>query len=69
MAKLARPPMPGALGERIFKEISAERWREWLGEQIKLINEHRLNMSRPEAREFLIKEMEKFLFDVPSHNS
>lgn len=55
-------PYPGPLGERILAEISAEAWQLWLAHQTTLINEYRLNLMEPEARRFLVVEMEKFLF-------
>ena len=59
---LASQPYPGALGERIWAEISAEAWALWLAHQTTLINEYRLNLMAASARELLRTEMEKFLF-------
>jgi Fe-S cluster biosynthesis and repair protein YggX len=59
---LDRPPYPGALGERIFEQVSREAWQTWLSHQTMLINENRLTLIDPEARKFLAQEMEKFLF-------
>jgi Fe-S cluster biosynthesis and repair protein YggX len=59
---LDRPPYPGALGQRIFEQVSREAWQTWLGHQTMLINENRLTLIDPEARKFLQREMEKFLF-------
>ena len=56
------PPYPGEIGERIFQHISAQAWDDWLGHQTMLINEYRLSLINPEAREFLKTEMERFLF-------
>ena len=61
-AGLERQPYPGALGERIFNEISQEAWQMWLGHQTILINENRLSPIDPQHRALLEKEMEKFLF-------
>lgn len=55
-------PYPGALGQRIFESISQEAWQLWLEHQTMLINEYRLDMLDPKAREMLAKEMEAFLF-------
>lgn len=60
--QLARQPYPGAIGERIYREISQEAWEMWLGQQTMLINEYRLSLIDPQAREFLEKEMIKYLF-------
>lgn len=59
---LERQPYPGELGKKIFENISEEAWQMWLGHQTMLINEFRLSMLDPKAREFLAKEMENFLF-------
>ncbi len=59
---LERPTYPGELGQRIYEEISKEAWQLWLRHQTMLINEYRLSAVDPKAREFLAKEMEKFLF-------
>jgi Fe-S cluster biosynthesis and repair protein YggX len=59
---LDRVPYPGELGKRIYENISAEAWRAWVGHQTMLLNEYRLSPIDPNARKFLVEEMEKFLF-------
>lgn len=59
---LDRPPYPGALGQRIFEQVSKEAWARWVGHQTMLINEYRLTPVDPKARKFLEQEMEKFFF-------
>lgn len=59
---LARPPYPGPLGQRIYEQVSAQAWQQWLRHQTMLINEYRLSVIEPKARKFLEAEMEKFLF-------
>lgn len=56
-------PYPGEIGQKIFDNISQQAWDMWLGQQTMLINEYRLSVVDPKSREFLEKEMEKFLFD------
>lgn len=63
---LAAPPFPGKLGEQIYQQISKEAWSMWLGHQTMLINEYRLTLIDPQARDFLRNEMEKFLFGIGS---
>ncbi len=53
---------PGDLGKKIFDNISAQAWQDWLSHQTMLINEHRLSPINPEHRKFLEGEMEKFFF-------
>lgn len=66
---LDRPTYPGELGQRIFENVSKEAWQQWLRHQTMLINEHRLSVIDPKAREFLEAEMEKYFFgegsDIP----
>ena len=63
---LDRVPYPGALGQRIYAGISKEAWQLWLRHQTMLINEYRLSPIEPQARKFLVEEMEKFLFGTGS---
>ena len=60
---LDRPPYPGELGQRIYASISKEAWGAWVRHQTMLMNEYRLTPIDPKARQFLVEEMEKFLFD------
>lgn len=55
-------PYPGPLGERIVSSISKQAWNQWLEQQTMLINEYRLSMIDPKARQFLAQQMEQFLF-------
>lgn len=60
------PPYPGELGKKIYENISKTAWQQWMARQTMFINEYRLNMLDPKAREFLAAEMEKFLFSDES---
>lgn len=55
-------PYPGDLGQKILDNISQEAWKQWLSHQTLLINEQRLSLADPNARAFLAKEMEAYLF-------
>lgn len=59
---LDRAPLPGEIGQRILNNVSKEAWQLWMQHQTILINENRLSLIDPKAREFLQAEMEKFLF-------
>jgi len=61
-AGLQFQPYPGALGQKIYQEISAEAWKQWLAQQTILINEYRLSSMDPKAKLFLREQMEEFLF-------
>jgi Fe-S cluster biosynthesis and repair protein YggX len=59
---LEKPPFANELGQKIYANISKEAWQLWLNHQTMLINEYRLSSIDPKARQFLMQEMEKFLF-------
>ncbi|MGI9015201.1 MAG: Fe(2+)-trafficking protein [Phycisphaerales bacterium] len=46
--QLPDPPMRGPVGKWIYENISAETWREWIGQGTKVINELRLDFSKDE---------------------
>lgn len=55
--------IPGAVGKRVFDDISKEAWTEWQKKQTMLINEKKLSLMNLEDRQFLEAEMVKYLFD------
>ena len=59
---LDKPPFPGQQGQRIYDNISAQAWQEWLNLQTMLVNEHRLTPFQAKDKQFLAQEREKFLF-------
>ena len=59
---LERQTWPGELGKRIFEEISAEAWQDWLRQQTILINEYQLNPLNAEHKQYLASQMEAYLF-------
>ena len=56
------PPYPGALGKKIYETVSKEAWQLWIRHQTMLINENRLALADPKARQFLQGELEKYFF-------
>ena len=56
------PPFPNSVGQRVFREICAVCWAEWLKLQQQLINHYALNLREPGPREFLLQQMDQFLF-------
>ena len=56
------PPVPGALGKRIFDSVSKEAWQQWIKYQTMLINENRLNLADAQARSYLMEQMERYFF-------
>ena len=58
---LERAPLPGAKGQDILENVSKKAWLEWQGHQTMLINEKHLSLMDPEARKYLMGEMDKYL--------
>tara|TARA_Y100000768_G_scaffold108975_1_gene80058 strand:- start:1214 stop:1483 length:270 start_codon:yes stop_codon:yes gene_type:complete len=54
------PPMPGPKGLEVMNSVSEEAWEMWKSHQTTLINEKHLDMSDPENRKYLMKQMDKF---------
>jgi len=57
---LAFPPLPGPKGQEIQQTVSKRAWEEWQAQQTRLINEKHLNMLDPQAREYLMTQMNHF---------
>lgn len=60
---LGYAPLPTALGQRIGAEICQPCWGEWLQKQNQLINHFGLDLSNPEAHDFLFENMKIFFFN------
>ncbi len=59
---LVSPPFPNELGKKIYNHISQKAWDLWIAHQTMLINEYKLSLIEKKSRDFLMQEMEKFLF-------
>ncbi len=55
----------GKVGEMLKAEVCNVCWKEWYEQSVKLINEHRLNLREPAARDFLSTQMKIFLGKLP----
>lgn len=60
--QLARAPLRNELGERVHRTICQVCWDQWLKFQTALINHHGLDVRDRPAKEFLMANMEAFLF-------
>ena len=61
-AGFERAPFPGPVGIRIVAGICQDCWGQWVKQQTMLINHYGLNVMDPQARSFLTKNMQAFLF-------
>jgi Fe-S cluster biosynthesis and repair protein YggX len=60
--KLGFAPLPNELGARIGEEVCGDCWKLWQQKQMQLINHFGLDVSSPEAHEFLFDQMRIFFF-------
>ena len=56
------PPFPNELGKRIYDNVSQEAWEGWLRYQTMIINENRLSLADPRARQYITQQMENYFF-------
>jgi Fe-S cluster biosynthesis and repair protein YggX len=59
---LDKIPHPGELGERIYENISADGWRQWLDRLTIIMNELRLSTADPQTLDVIEQHMVGFLF-------
>ena len=63
---VAFAPLPNELGQRIATEICQICWSEWLQKQTQIINHYGLDVSNPDAQNFLMDNIKGFLFgEIP----
>lgn len=65
-AALGYAPLPTDLGRRVGAEVCQPCWAEWLQKQNQLINHFGLDLSNPEAHDFLFENMKIFFFSEGS---
>jgi Fe-S cluster biosynthesis and repair protein YggX len=53
---LARPPYRNELGQRVFENVSAEAWQQWLADSVKFVNTYRVDLASPEGQKFMFKQ-------------
>ena len=59
---LDEAPWPGALGKRIYENVSAEAWKQWEDRMKMILNEYRLMPWQKEAQELIARQLEDFFF-------
>ena len=59
---LERVPYPGELGQRIYDNVSAEGWSQWVERQTMIINENGLSTIDPASLAVLEQHMLGFIF-------
>jgi len=62
MEGLDEPPFDTELGQKVYNNVSKKAWQEWGEHQKMLMNEYRLQPWKREAQEFLVEQMQAYLF-------
>lgn len=62
MEGLDEPPFDSPLGQKIYENVSKKAWHEWGEHQKMLLNEYRLQPWKKEAQDFLVEQMQSYLF-------
>ena len=62
LPRMKKPPFAGPLGERIFASVSEPGFKLWAEQEIVVMNHYGLSLADPEARRFLMRQMEEFFF-------
>jgi len=56
-------PHPGELGQRIYENVSAEGWKQWLERLTTIMNENGLSTADPRSLTIIEQHMLGFFFD------
>jgi len=59
---LDKPPFKGALGQRIYDQVSKQAWELWEKQSVIVMNHYGISLADPEGRKFLLQQMEDFFF-------
>jgi len=59
---LDRAPWKGAIGQRVYDNVSKEAWKGWVEHSKMLMNEFRLNPLDPNSQKIMEEQMEQYFF-------
>jgi Fe-S cluster biosynthesis and repair protein YggX len=59
---LDRAPWKGAIGQRVYENVSKEAWKAWVEHSKMLMNEFRLNPLDPRSQQIMEEQMEQYFF-------
>ena len=55
-------PFADEFGQKLYDNVSAEAWRQWIEHSKKLVNEYRLDLTSKKSHDVLKEQCEEFLF-------
>ena len=57
----AKSPLPGPMASEIEQHTCKDCFKDWMGQEVMIINEYKLDLSVPKNQELLNQEMARFL--------
>lgn len=58
---LKSAPFPGQIGQDVLNKICGLCWKDWLAQQVRIINHFGLDVLEPDHQRFLLDQMKQFL--------
>lgn len=56
------PPTPNEIGKKVYENVSAEAWKEFMEYFKMVINEYRLDLTSPQADVIFDQKIEEYFF-------
>jgi Fe-S cluster biosynthesis and repair protein YggX len=56
------PPIPGAVGKKVYEQISARAWKSFEEHFIMVTNEYRLDLMDDATNQIFFDQLDQFLF-------
>ena len=62
----AKSPLPGPMAAEIEQNTCRDCFKDWMGQEVMIINEYKLDLSVPKNQDLLNQEMARFEYTPPS---
>jgi Fe-S cluster biosynthesis and repair protein YggX len=59
---LAKPPVPGELGQMIYEKVSKEAFKMFMDYFKIIVNEYRIDLTSPESDKIFVDQMKEYFF-------
>lgn len=59
---LAKPPVPGELGQMIYEKVSKEAFKNFMDYFRIIVNEYRIDLTSPESDKIFTDQMKEYFF-------
>ncbi|RLB62108.1 MAG: oxidative damage protection protein [Deltaproteobacteria bacterium] len=62
MEGLAKPPLKGEIGQKVFDQVSKEAWQMWIEHSKMVINEYRLDPMTEHGQQVWMAELDRYFW-------